>query len=140
MIDRHQPILWTFRRCPYAIRARLAIASAGINVELREIQLKNKPQPFLKTSASATVPALRIGDQVLDESLDIMVWALKQNDPERLLQMPASGWGLISINDGPFKSALDHTKYAVRYPDLDKSAERNKAAETLLKLDQQLGD
>ena len=139
MIRRAKPILWTFRRCPYAIRARLAIASAGICVELREIQLKNKPQPFLETSPSATVPALRIGDRVLDESLEIMVWALQQNDPERLLEMPALGWELISANDGPFKSALDHTKYAVRYPGLDESAERNKAAEILLKLDRQLG-
>jgi len=140
MTDQSSPIFWTFRRCPYAIRARLAIASAGIRVELREIQLKNKPKAFLETSASATVPALRIGDQVFDESLDIMVWALKQNDPEGLLQMPASGWDLISENDGPFKSALDHTKYAVRYPNLDENAERSKAAKFLLKLDRQLAD
>lgn len=139
MTDQTRPILWTFRRCPYAIRARLAIVSAGIGVELREIQLNNKPKPFLETSASATVPALRIGEKVIDESLDIMVWALNQNDPERLLEMPASGWDLIQANDGPFKSALDHTKYAVRYPHLDESAERNKAAEILLKLDRQLG-
>lgn len=132
------PILWTFRRCPYAIRARLAVASAGIEVELREIQLKNKPKPFLETSASATVPAFRIGDQVIDESLDIMVWALRRNDPERLLDMPQPGWGLIAANDGPFKRALDHTKYAVRYPDLNADDERTKAAAYLIELDGRL--
>ncbi len=134
------PILWTFRRCPYAIRARLAIASAGIKVELREIQLKNKPTPFLETSASATVPALRIGEQVIDESLDIMIWALKQSDPEHLLNMPEKGWELIATNDGPFKAALDHTKYATRYPELDKNVERAKAAESLFALDERLSE
>lgn len=134
------PILWSFRRCPYAIRARLAIASAGVAVELREIELKNKPEPFLQTSASATVPALRIGDAVIDESLDIMVWALKQNDPEHLLDMPDAGWDLILTNDGPFKAALDHTKYAVRFPELDRDVERSKASAILTELDQRLGD
>ncbi len=129
-MDTH-PILWTFRRCPYAMRARLAVQCAGITVELREILLRDKPQAFLETSASATVPALRHGDLVLDESLDIMVWALEQSDPERLLDMPQEGWDIIKTNDGPFKSALDHTKYAVRYPELDAGAEREKAASHL---------
>lgn len=121
-------ILWTFRRCPYAMRARLALLSAGVRVELREILLHDKPQAFLDTSASATVPALRLGDRVLDESLDIMIWALEQSDQQRLLEMPQDGWALIEANDGPFKAALDHTKYAVRYPDIDALAERAKAA------------
>ncbi|MEQ8823186.1 MAG: glutathione S-transferase [Filomicrobium sp.] len=136
----HPPILWTFRRCPYAIRARLAIASAGVEVELREIQLSNKPALFLETSASATVPALRVGNQVIDESLDIMVWALSQNDPERLLEMPDVGSEFIATNDGPFKAALDHTKYASHYPELDRNAERDKAAAFLFDLDARLGD
>ena len=128
------PILWSFRRCPYAMRARLAVRSAGVRVELREILLRDKPQAFLETSASATVPALRYGDNVLDESLDIMIWALKQNDPDQLLVMPPEGWDLIRDNDGPFKAALDHTKYAVRYPDLNPELERAKAAEFLTDL------
>lgn len=132
------PILWTFRRCPYAIRARLAIASAGVTVELREILLRDKPQAFLETSVSATVPALRLDDRALDESRDIMVWALEQNDPQQLLDMPDAGWELIDENDGPFKSALDHTKYASRYPDLDTAAERSKAADFLFGLDKRL--
>ena len=129
------PILWSFRRCPYAIRARLAIASADIKVELREILLRDKPQAFLDTSPSATVPALRLGDQVIDESRDIMIWALEQNDPHQLLDMPIEGWDLIDANDGPFKSALDHTKYASRFPDLDTENERDKAAAFLVELD-----
>ena len=147
------PVLWSFRRCPYAIRARLAVQSAGIRVELREIQLRDKPAAFLATSPSASVPALRLRDQtpgdaqpddsgsdgdVLDESLAIMVWALRQNDPDHLLDMPDAGWDLIAQNDGPFKSALDHTKYAVRYPDLDPQAERAKAAAFLTGLDARL--
>jgi len=129
------PILWTFRRCPYAIRARIAILSAGVQVELREILLRAKPEAFRETSPSATVPALRLGDRVIDESLDIMVWALKQHDPEGLLDMPDAGWDIISLNDGPFKKALDHTKYAVRFPDLDAAEERAKAASFLLDLE-----
>lgn len=132
------PIFWTFRRCPYAMRARLAVLSSSIKVELREILLKEKPQAFLETSASATVPALRLNDRVLDESLDIMVWALELNDPQRLLDMPQDGWNLIDANDGPFKVALDHTKYASRYPKLDAKAERSKAAAFLFDLDQRL--
>ncbi len=77
---------------------------------------------------SATVPALRLNDRVLDESLDVMIWALEQSDPDGLLQMPQVGWELITTNDGPFKVALDHTKYHTRYPELDRAAERKKAA------------
>ncbi|MEX0969847.1 MAG: glutathione S-transferase [Paracoccaceae bacterium] len=132
------PILWSFRRCPYAMRARLAVVSAGIRVELREIVLRDKPQAFQETSPTATVPALRLGNRVLDESLDIMVWALGQHDPARLLDMPDEGWQLIARNDGPFKTALDHTKYAVRFPDLDPLAERAKAAAVLKCLDARL--
>ena len=134
------PILWTFRRCPYAIRARLALISAGARVELREILLKDKPQQFLDTSASATVPALRLNDRVLDESLDIMVWALSENDPQGLLDMSAEGWDLIAENDGPFKTALDHTKYASRYPELDEYAERGKAAQFVTGLQRRLSE
>ena len=106
------------------MRARLARNSADIQVELREILLRDKPGAFLETSPSGTVPCLKSGDRVIDESLDIMVWALRQNDPDALLTMPEAAWDLIKDNDGPFKSALDHTKYATRYPDLDLVAER----------------
>lgn len=114
------------------------MASSGVKVELREIRLKDKPQAFLQTSASGTVPALLLQDRVFDESLDIMIWALEQNDPQRLLDMPQEGWDLITENDGPFKDALDHTKYATRYPEFDHAAERRKAKSFLVKLEERL--
>ena len=86
------PILYSFRRCPYAMRARLAIAYAGVAVELREVELRNKPQAMLLISPKATVPVLQLeSGRVLDESLDIMLWALQQNDPEHWLN--AAGLG-----------------------------------------------
>lgn len=120
------------------MRARLALLSAGPRVELREILLRQKPQAFLDASPTATVPALQLPDRVLDESLDIMRWALAQQDPARLLDMPDEGWTLITHSDGPFKTALDHTKYATRYPGLDPEAERAKAAAFLHDLNQRL--
>jgi len=81
------PILYSFRRCPYAMRARLAIASSGIQVELREIVLRDKTPEFLETSPTATVPCLKVGERIVDESLHIMAWALAQNDPENLMQI-----------------------------------------------------
>lgn len=133
-----RPILWSFRRCPYAIRARMALFAAHQEVELREIKLQDKPEAFLKASPSATVPNLQVGDLGLDESLDIMLWALERNDPQKLLDMADEGQSLIAQNDGPFKAALDHTKYAVRYPDLDPAIERSKASDFILSLDTRL--
>ena len=76
------PILYSFRRCPYAIRARLAVAMSGVRVELREISLKDKHPAFLQVSSSGTVPCLVADGGVIDESLDIMIWALTRNDPQ----------------------------------------------------------
>ena len=135
-----RPIFWSFRRCPYAMRARLAVQSSGVQVELREILLKDKPDAFLQTSASATVPAVKDGDLILDESFDVMRWALVKSDPDGWLDMP-DGWETwIEECDGPFKVALDHTKYAVRYPDKDEAAERAKASVFLQKINLQLND
>ena len=119
------------------MRARLAIQSAGVQTELREILLKDKPPAFLATSPSGTVPALD-DTTVIDESRDIMIWALEQNDPEGWLDMPDAGHRLIDTNDGPFKAALDHTKYAVRHPDKNAAEERAKAASFLHMLNGQL--
>ena len=116
----------------------MAVLSASLEVELREIELKKKPEAFLRASPSATVPNLQVGDLNLDESLDIMYWAFEQNDPHGLLKMPESGQTLIAQNDGPFKTALDHTKYSVRYPDLDPDAERGKASEFVQSLNARL--
>ncbi len=108
------PVLYSFRRCPYAIRARMALWAAGIAVELREVKLAAKPPELIAASPKATVPVLVLADgTVIDESLAIMRWALAQNDPE--------GWlggddpALIAINDGPFKHHLDRAKYPGRY-------------------------
>jgi len=133
------PILYSFRRCPYAMRARLALVSSGQQVTLREVVLRDKPDAFLAASPSATVPCLVTTDTVIDESLDIMAWALRQSDPEGWLDMPKDGWEWIRRADGPFKDALDHTKYASRYPDMDASEQRALAAEFLADLDQQIG-
>lgn len=132
------PILYSFRRCPYAMRARLAILASQQAVILREIQLRDKPQQFLDVSPSATVPCLVTNDGVIDESLDIMKWTLLRNDPDNLLEMPKNGWDLIAETDGPFKFALDRTKYAQRYPDQDTQAQRETAMGFLIKLDQQI--
>nr|WP_096870031.1 glutathione S-transferase [Phaeobacter piscinae] len=137
-VTRPRPILWSFRRCPYAMRARMAVLSASLEVELREIKLKDKPQAFLAASPSATVPNLQAGDLNFDESLDIMRWALDQSDPHGLLNMPSIGETLIAQNDGPFKTALDHTKYATRYPDLDPQSERAQASDFIHSLETRL--
>ncbi|WP_339764763.1 glutathione S-transferase [uncultured Hoeflea sp.] len=134
------PVLYSFRRCPYAMRARLAIASAGLTVELREIVLRDKPAAFLDASPSATVPCLVTTDCVIDESLDVMIWALQQRDPEDWLKMPKAGFEWIARADGPFKDALDRTKYANRYPGVDPASQRDIAASFLTDLDQAIGD
>lgn len=132
------PILYSFRRCPYAMRARLAIAAAGIQMELREVVLRDKPLAFLAASPSGTVPCLFTDGGVIDESLDIMKWALARNDPNHWLDMPNQGWDLIARADGPFKDALDRTKYASRHLDSDPLEQREIAAAFLTTLDQQI--
>lgn len=143
MYDHH--LLYSFRRCPYAMRARLGISSACIKVELREIVLRNKPEHMIELSPKGTVPVLRLqtGD-VIDESLDIAIWALEQNDPEKLLSPEGSSLqeilSLIKENDGPFKHHLDRTKYAVRYPEDEKQDHIKGASEFLNKLNDRLSN
>lgn len=120
------------------MRARLALASSGVKVELREILLRDKPQAFLDASPSGTVPCLVTPAQTIDESLDIMLWALAQSDPQGWLYMPDIGQELITRVDGPFKTALDRTKYATRYPDEDPHEHRAAAAGFLTELDAQI--
>jgi glutathione S-transferase len=110
-------LLYTFRRCPYAIRARLALWYVGISFELREVVLKNKPQSMLDVSSKGTVPVLVLSDgTVLDESIDIMRWALAQSDPDDWSAQSLSN-PLVERNDGDFKHYLDRYKYVDRYPD-----------------------
>ncbi len=132
-----RPILYSFRRCPYAMRARLALVSAGIDTELREILLRDKAPEFLEASPKGTVPVIVAQDQTIEESLDIMDWALVQNDPEGWLDFPPEGRALIEECDGPFKTALDRYKYHSRHG-ADPEAERAEASKFLRKLDAQL--
>ena len=113
------PVLYSFRRCPYAMRARLALQVSGLPYELREVVLKSKPAELLAASPKGTVPVLVLANgQVIDESLDIMRWALGQNDPQGWLKYgsPDDIEALIAGNDGGFKHALDRYKYPNRYP------------------------
>lgn len=111
------PILYTFRRCPFAIRARMALAYSHIKVQQHEVDLKNKPPELLTASAKATVPVLILKDgHVIDESIDIMRWALAQNDPDRWLSTNLNEQcnELIRYNDLKFKPILDAYKYPQR--------------------------
>ena len=116
------PILYSFRRCPYAIRARLAINVGNIKVELREVKLADKPKELIACSPKGTVPVLQLTDgTIIDESKDIMLWALKENDPSNWLVTETvkkqETNRLIDINDNEFKQNLDHYKYADRFPE-----------------------
>ena len=138
-----KPILYTFRRCPYAIRARLAINVSGVEVETREVDLRNKPQAMLQCSPKGTVPVLQFADgSVIEESLDIMRWALTIRDPDGWIN-DDTGWiaeatALTDENDGPFKRLLDLYKYPGR--DQPNAAEhyRDEAGEFLRMLNSRL--
>lgn len=132
----HKPILYTFRRCPYAMRARLALAYANIALEYREIELKNKPQAMLDVSPKGTVPVLLFEDgETIDESLDIMLWALGKHDPQGWLKHQASALTLIQENDSAFKLWLDKYKYADRHPEYSQSYYRKQGEAFLHKLE-----
>lgn len=112
------PILYSFRRCPYAMRARLAIHNSKINVELREVVLKDKPEALLAISPKGTVPVIQLPDGcIIEESIEIMYWALQQNDPDHWLptRLLAPIQALIEQNDDEFKYWLDRYKYSDRY-------------------------
>ena len=135
------PIFYSFRRCPYAIRARLAIKVSGVQVELREVILADKPKEMLACSAKGTVPVLQFDDgTVIDESFDIMLWALKQNDPDNWLahSLSQEARSLIEFNDGEFKEHLDHYKYADRFPEQTMESYRARGEAFLQRLEEQL--
>ncbi|WP_019557051.1 glutathione S-transferase [Thiomicrorhabdus arctica] len=117
------PILYSYRRCPYAMRARMAIMASGVQVEQREIVFWDKPVEMLAASPKGTVPVLILPDgQVIDESCDIMLWALSQSDklnwlPSEKEKAFAEMTSLIDLCDNEFKTHLDHYKYAERFPD-----------------------
>ncbi len=130
------PVLYSFRRCPYAMRARLGLYEADLRFEWREILLRDKPKAFLAASDDATVPVLVYGDAKIQESLDILLWALKQNDPNGLLERYNPD--LVAANDDEFKPALDKYKYASRFEDGVGDFAREEATIFLYALDDQL--
>lgn len=139
------PILYSFRRCPYAIRARLAIKMSQIKLELREVVLADKPSEMLTASPKATVPVLVLPDgTVIDESIDIMYWALNQHDPGNWLSENADVVKqtnqLVNLNDNEFKLHLDHYKYADRFPDKSKHDYRKQGEVFLQQLESLLSE
>lgn len=131
------PILYSYRRCPYAMRARMAIWAANIQVEVREISLREKPAHLLQISPKGTVPVLQLPDgAVLEQSLDIMHWALAQHDPQGWLDTdPEAVNVLITINDGDFKKALDRYKYPDRYSEHTQAFYREHGEQFLQRLE-----
>ncbi|MBX2810356.1 MAG: rhodanese-related sulfurtransferase [Myxococcales bacterium] len=128
-------VLYSFRRCPYAMRARMALAAGRYNPEVREIELRHKPAAMLELGAT-TVPVLLLSSgEVLKESLDIMHWVRTQR-PEAMSCHPSDALSLmLSTIDGPFKRALDRYKYPTRYPDEDTSGARGEAVGCLAELE-----
>ncbi|QTD31021.1 glutathione S-transferase [Pseudomonas fluorescens] len=131
--------LYSFRRCPYAMRARMALRYSGVPVEIVEVSLKAKPAEMLAISPKGTVPVLDAGGQVIDESLEIMRWALAQNDPDNwLLGGDSRIAELIEANDQVFKVHLNRYKYAERYPEQPMEVYRAEGALFLQQLDELL--
>jgi glutathione S-transferase len=132
------PLLYSFRRCPYAMRARLALQVSGTVCAIREIVLRDKPVEMIAASAKATVPVLVLPDgRVIDQSIDIMRWALAQHDPESWLD--GDDATLIARNDGPFKRHLDRYKYPNRH-DGDPAEDRAAGLKLLHDLDARLAN
>ncbi|PLX76437.1 MAG: glutathione S-transferase [Azoarcus sp.] len=147
MSDGALPLLYSFRRCPYAMRARLAIAASGQRVELREVVVRDKPPELIAASPKATVPVLILPDgQVIEQSIDIMLWALRLHDPQGWLNPPSGSLDgmltLIARNDtnseGGFKHHLDRYKYPNRYPGADVAQHRSAGAAFLMELEHRL--
>jgi len=137
------PILYSFRRCPYAMRARLALDASGQGCELREIALREKPSEMLRAAPKGTVPVLVVAEgEVIDESLDIMLWALRRSDPEHWLTPDADSLegmlALIARFDSHFKQHLDRYKYPDRFVEADSMVSRTEACLDLELLENRL--
>ena len=137
------PVLYSFRRCPYAMRARMAVRYAGCEVRIQEVSLKAKPPQMLERSPKGTVPVLILDDRVLEQSLDIMHWALAQNDPDNWLMINDGDarrqiQALIEENDQVFKVHLDRYKYFVRHPEYPQQYYRQLAEGFLQQLEDRL--
>lgn len=144
MADATLPVLYSFRRCPYAMRARLALLGSEQSHDLREVELRSKPHELLEVSSKGTVPVLVTADgDVIDQSLDIMLWSLRRHDPLHWLPSNPDSLhaqlALIAACDGDFKQQLDRYKYPGRYDGLDEPiAHRDQGASFLLGLDLRL--
>lgn len=139
------PVLYSFRRCPYAIRARIALHYSGVNCELREVVLKSKPPALLAVSPKATVPVLVVNSgpdkqALIDESIEIVGWALEQSDPDNWLEQGQQSidHDLIKSCDGEFKYWLDRYKYADRFPEQSQEFYFEKASIFLSRLEAML--
>jgi glutathione S-transferase len=134
------PTLYSFRRCPFAMRAHMALVYSGIQLELREVKLSDMPESMLQLSPKATVPVLVLADgQVIDESLEVMLWSLSQSDPDQWLDIDETSQQLIRRSDEEFKPLLDCYKYADRHPQLTPLEHRARAEIFLGELNQLLG-
>ena len=130
----NEHVLYSFRRCPYAMRARMALRYSGVPLSIVEVSLKAKPAEMLAASPKGTVPVLVCADgRVIEQSLEIMLWALGQHDPDNWLQ--ADHRGLIEANDSVFKVLLDRYKYAIRYPEHPMEHYRAQGVEYLQRLE-----
>jgi len=139
------PVLYSFRRCPYCMRAHMALKYAGIKTELREVELKSLPDELLSVSESATVPVLILDENtVMDESWDIVKWALSQNDPDNWLGEDDAylldAEILIETNDYSFKTDLDHYKYADQHPENTQQYYRQQCVEFIEELEDMLSE
>ena len=137
------PILYSFRRCPYAMRARMAIHISGQRCELREVLLRDKPPSMLEYSAKGTVPVLILQNgKVIDESLDVIDWALNLNDPDdwQRSKDKEKTKELIKINDGEFKYHLDRYKYSKRYDNEDPEFHRKKCLKFIESINNELNN
>ena len=139
------PVFYSFRRCPYCMRAHMALRYCGVQVELREVDLQNYPPQALAISPKATVPVLQLPDgTVIDESWDILKWALTQNDPDHWLgednEHALDAEILIETNDFSFKEDLDRYKYADRYPEHSEAHYRKSCEEYIEELEDMLSE
>ena len=138
--NKRLPVLYSFRRCPYAMRARMAINQSNKTVELREVVLRDKPSHMIELSPKATVPVLWLenGD-VIDESLEVMAWAADYAD---LASFPLEMFDsdLISQNDTAFKTHLDKYKYPNRYPNSNALEHREAALDILREIEASLNN
>ena len=137
-------ILYSFRRCPYAIRARWALLNTNQIVELREVELKNKPIELIQISKKATVPVLKTSlNKVIEESLEIMIWSIKRSNMHELLGNDSNEkskeiFNIIETNDKVFKYHLDRFKYASRFKFEELETHRAAAMKILLSLNNRL--